>query len=306
VIKIAINQNHQNKMPNLPPDEMRQWWNKFNGGFKNFNLPSAEMLSEAIYMGYAITAQHNGYRKADNFRCAQHVALDYDAGDFTSSIQKLLTEPFIAENASFLHSTFSHSHQSPRSRVVFILESPLYSKGKYSLLTEAFANTFTHADSSCQDPVRLFFGAQDCEVYHLGKTLTLDKAAEIVVPYKEKREEQRQKFARNYRTSITISSDSPYLERMAQSMVNRIMIAPDGQKWNVLGKVSLAFGGYVAAGYFEETEIAQLLYDAITSRDIKDSHIAQERIEWGLRAGQDKPLYLEEDKDPVLNRLFNG
>lgn len=306
MIKIAINQNHQNKMPDLPPERMRQWWNEFNGGFKNFNLPSAEVLSEAIYMGYAITAQHSGYRKADNFKCGQHVALDYDTGDFGSSIQNLLTDQFIANNASFLHTTYSHSYQSPRSRVVFILETPLYSKGKYSLLTEAFANTFTNADSSCKDPVRLFFGAQDCAVYHLGNFLTLEKAAEIVIPYKEKREEQRKRFEGNYRTSITVSSDSPGLERLAQGFIEQVMAAPNGRKWNVLGRISLAWGGYVASGYFSEDEVAQILYDAITSRDIKDPQVAQERIEWGLRVGQEQPLYLKEDEDPVLQRLFNA
>ncbi|MHC4181802.1 MAG: hypothetical protein ACYSR0_00435 [Planctomycetota bacterium] len=290
-------------MPDLPSPKMRGWWNKFNGGFKNFDLPSPKELIKAIRMGYSYTAQHENYRKASNFICGQHVALDFDTGDENSSFRHLLSEPFITANASFLHTTHSHVSTRPRSRVVFILQSPLYSVSKYSLLAESFADTFSTADHSCRDPVRIFFGSKDCDVHYLGNTLSLDKAAEVVIPYKEKRKERLQRF--NGNTRIAVSVDNPYLETLASGFIHKVTTAPDGQKWYILGKVSRAWGGYIAAGYFDEDEVSSLLYRAITSRNINSPRIARERIEWGLRIGKEDPLYLEEDTDPVLNRLFN-
>jgi hypothetical protein len=303
MIKIAINPNHQNKMPELPSPQMRNWWNTFNGGFKNFDLPSPQELIKAIRMGYSYTAQHRDYRKAENFICGQHVALDFDTGDEKSSFEHLLLEPFIANNASFLHTTSSHVSDRPRSRVVFILQSPLYSVSKYSLLTESFADKFTTADHSCRDPVRIFFGSQGCEVKYLGNMLTLDRAAEIVISYKRKKKKQRQEFIN--RSHIVISTDNPLLQVITDRMLNKIATAPHGQKWYILGKISLEWGGYIGAGYFNEQDAFNLLYSAITSRNIDDPHVARKKIEWGLRVGQEKPLYLEEDTDPVLNRLFN-
>ncbi len=78
-MKIAINQQHQGKMPvDLSADKTKRWWREFNGQFKNFDLPSTEQVIWSIHEGYALTAQHSGYRRRDNFICGQHLGLDFD------------------------------------------------------------------------------------------------------------------------------------------------------------------------------------------------------------------------------------
>jgi len=303
-MKISINPKHKNKMPNLSPQAMRNWWRIFNAQFVNLDLP-AQHLPEQIRTGFAYTAQHSNYRKADNFICAQHVGLDFDTGDERSSFEHLLQDDFIRNSAYFLHSTASHTDEKPRSRVVFVLDKPIYDVAKYALLTEAFAETYKtngFADPSCKDPVRLFFGAENCRIKFLGNTMPLTTAAGIVIPYKEKKQKQYSERQTSTNHAITGTDHDWLLSRM----VHKIEAAPDGTKWSTLGKVAREAGGYIGAGYFTYDEVFNALYQAISIRpSTRDMHVAEQRLSWGLDMGQTEPLYLQEDLDPVLVRLFN-
>jgi hypothetical protein len=304
MVKIAINTNHKNKMPtHLYGSEIKNWWKTFNGDFRNYKLPVKKLMG-AIQNGYSYTTQHHRYRKSDNFICGQHIGLDFDTGNDRSAIGTLLENKFIKRNASFIHTTASHTTDKPRTRVIFILEVPIRSRAKYSLLAEAFAETFSTnggADVSCKDPVRLFFGAENCEIYELGNILKLKTAAKhIVLPYKEKLVEQ-QKTTMEL-TSIKAISDGDFV---LTRLVNKILDAPNGEKWYTLGKVSRTAGGYVAGGYFSEQLAFDVLFQAIASRQsTKDLDIARDRIQWGIRVGKTEPLYTEQDLDPLLQGLF--
>ena len=303
MVKIAINTKHKNKMPtDIYGQDLRKWWNQFNGNFNNYKVP-VEVLIEQIRKGYSYTTQHRRYRKSDNFICGQHIGLDYDTRDDRSSIGTLLENEFIRDNANFIHTTASHTDERPRTRVVFILEIPIRSRKKYSLLAEAFAETFSTnggADPSCKDPVRIFFGAENCQVVGIGNKLSFSAAKEIVIPYKEKLEKLTQDV-RNTRIGLAISDGGFVLN----NLVDKILDAPNGQKYNTLIRVSRTAGGYVAGGYFTQQYAYDILFQAIASRpSTKDLTIAQNSITWGLRTGQTEPLYLEEDKDPLIQGLF--
>ncbi len=298
-MRISINQNYRGKMPeNLSPPQIKDWWRKFNGDFRNFDLPSTEQLIWAIQEGFAYTSQHTKYRKKDNFLCGQHIGLDFDTGDERSSFKNLLENDFIHQNASFLHTTYSHRDTMPRSRVIFILEHPIFSRRKYSLLTEAFAATFSlhsGADQSCKDPVRLFFGAVKCEVLKLNHILSLHRAAEIVHPYKEKLRQQP-----SIAGGTTLEGNA---NGRIQYLLDKVAAAPDGTKWFTLVNISRTLGGYVGAGYFDEESARHLLLQAISPR-ADDLNNANDAISWGLRTGREDPIYMEEDSDPVIQRLF--
>ena len=285
----------------MSPAATVSWWRQFNGEFRNFDLPSTEALIWAIQEGYSHTAQHSRYRKKDNFICGQHVGLDFDTGDRRSSLSELLKNNFINENASFLHTTESHTKTSPRGRVIFILERPIFSRDKYSLLTEAFAHTFSTtggADSSCRDPVRLFFGSEKCEVTQLNHVLSLNKAATVISTYKETNMPQRKPVMLQQPNKLIGNSDF-----VLNNLLDKVSNAPDGTKYNTLKDVSRAFGGYIGAGYFDKESIRHLLLDAISSR-ADNLAIAANTISWGLSVGQQDPIYLEEDLDPILRKAF--
>jgi len=301
-IKIAINPDHKNKMPTgLAAVELQRWWRNFNGGFSNFTIPIDKLIA-AIKRGYAYTAQHKGYRKADEFLCGQHIGLDFDTGDHLSSIEGLLQDEFIQDHAALIHTTASHKDTAPKARVIFILERPIYSVKKYALVTEAFAETYKtngSADPSCKDPVRLFFGAENCDIVELDNVLTMSSAADIINPYKNKLEKSRMV------TKPAITGSPGEFTGVANSLVNRVLSAPDGTKWNTLIKVSRTFGGYIASGYIDETSAFNELYNAISSRGSVDNlKIAEDAITWGLRVGQQDPLDLEKINDPIARELF--
>lgn len=301
-VKVAINTNHKNKMPTgLAPLELKQWWRTFNGGFKNFTIPIEHFLA-AITKGFAYTAQHTGYRKAEQFLCGQHIGLDFDTGDHRSSIEGLLQDDFIHDRAAFIHTTASHKDSAPKARVIFLLDRPVYSVGKYSLMTEAFAETYKtngSADPSCKDPVRLYFGAENCTIIELDNMLSFDDVASIVVPYKESKR-------RLIITEKTVGSGSPSeFTNMSNSLINTLLSAPDGAKWHTLIKISRAFGGYVASGYTDETTAFNELYNAISSRgSVENLGVAEDAITWGLRVGQQEPLSLDRIEDPIARQLF--
>lgn len=295
-IRIAINPYHVNKMPwDLSESELKGWWRGFNGDFKNVNIPIAKFIN-TIRQGYSYTAQHSQYRKANNFVAGQHIGLDFDTGDSYSSVGYLSAIPFIRDNAAFIHETASHTAANPRARVIFILPFSFRDVRRYSVLTEAFAHKFGNADASCSDPVRLFFGAKGCDVVVFDNVLSISVAKTVATEYIEKRKTRIKSMPQN----ITINGS---ISRIMQSMLDSLAMTPDGQKWHQLGKTSLALGGYVAAGYVSETEAYDSLFAAIAPR-ARDTSVAEERIQWGLTAGQSDPLYLEEDRDPIMRSVF--
>lgn len=297
-MKIAINQHHRGKMPvDLPAEQTKRWWRTFNGQFKNFDLPSTEQIIWSIQEGFALTAQHSGYRKRDNFICGQHIGLDFDTENEYSSIETLRKNKFIESEASFIHTTHSHTKERPRSRVIFILERPLYARRKYTLLAKAFVDKFPFSDPSCKDPTRIFFGAKDCTAINLGNILTFEKAAEVVVPFKEKITRITPVEPRELKQ---LNGD---IQRLIDSLLDKVANAPDGHKWHTLCNVSRAVGGYVGAGYFNEDTAHSMLIQAIMPR-ADDIKTANEAISWGLKTGKQDPLYLEEDLDSVIQALF--
>lgn len=295
-LKIAINPDHINKMPVLTGAQMKDWWRRFNGDFKNVDIPIEEFI-KAIQHGYSYTAQHRNYRKADNFVFGQHIGLDFDTDDATSSIDYLSTVQFIRDHAALIHTTASHTDEHPRARVIFVLPFPFRDVRRYSVLTEAFAHMFGYADHSCSDPVRLFFGAKNCEVRMLGNTLPIELVKEIATKYVERRKLHRTPTPQN----ITVNGS---ISRIMGTMLDNLANTPDGQKWYQLGKTSRAMGGYIAGGYIDESAAFDVLFQAISPR-VNDIDVAEDRISWGLRVGQSDPIYLEEDLDPIMQHIMS-
>lgn len=295
-VRVAINPNHRDKMPKLSGEEMRKWWRKFNGEFVNVYIP-IEKFVVAIQNGYAYTAQHIQYRKADNFLCGQHIGLDFDTGDWNSSIEYLSNVPFIRDNAAIIHTTPSHTPERPRARVIFFLPFQFRKVEKYSLITEAFAHKFGHADTSCSDPVRLFFGSSDCEVHVMHNVLDMDTVIDVVKKHldtKKKRIAERPEKA-------TVNGS---ISRIWNTMLENLATTPEGQRWNKLGSISVAAGGYVSGGYMTWQQAYDDLYNTISPMGAMPDYVARNRIAWGLEAGRQEPLYLEEDLDPILRSIL--
>ena len=104
-----------------------------------------------------------GYRKTSHFLSAQTLELDFDQGDLTSSIPYLLTDPFIATYAAFLYSTLSSTPQTPKTRVVFILDSPFTDADSYRQARSVLLYKYPQSDQSIKDAARFLYGSNPNE-----------------------------------------------------------------------------------------------------------------------------------------------
>src|SRR5574343_1317630 len=129
------------KIPPLDP-----FWPKFNASFDNLILDT-EHLMQAIYNGQSITTSHkNKWRTSINYMLGQHIWLDFDAGDKSSSIETLVKDKFIAQYAAFVYTTVSHTTEQPRARAIFLLDQPINQAKNYTLAASALLWLFGTAD----------------------------------------------------------------------------------------------------------------------------------------------------------------
>lgn len=146
----------------------------------------------------AVLATMNGKRSKLNMVQQQVLMVDFDnteiikladgtskklktEGMFYTSIQDILNDSFIQQNASFIYKTLSHTSAWEKFRVVFVLDKPLTSLeevyGAYDFLLDKYPN----ADKSCKDPSRLFFGGTENIIINLDNLLTADSLPKAVV-----------------------------------------------------------------------------------------------------------------------------
>lgn len=157
--KIAINSMVTGKIPDNDPR-----WRSFNDSFVNQELSIIDIIG-AIYSGHAYTGWCNGRRKKENFVLGQHIAIDMDTKDERSRIDVLRMHPLVRAYGGIIHTTPSHTEQSPRARVIFLLDQPITSVLGYEAATSFVMAQFDDHDPSCKDASRFFFGAKKCNVW---------------------------------------------------------------------------------------------------------------------------------------------
>lgn len=133
-----------------------------------------------------VLATMNGERKKDNMRSQQIVALDFDnsetrldetgqiikdengkakkfktTGSKYSSVAEIYQNEFIQQNASFIYTTFSHTEDWHRFRVVFFLDKPMTNNKQVEMMYQWLMDKFPNADKANKDSSRLFFGGTE-------------------------------------------------------------------------------------------------------------------------------------------------
>ncbi len=176
----------------IPPGD--GMWSRFNASFSNRHLGQID-LAEAICTGHPITTHHSGaWRTSANYLCGQHLALDFDAEDDTSTLPRLSADKFIAKYAAIIHTTISHKPDAPRARVLFVIDTPIMQAKNYTLAAAALLWLFGNADRQCKDAARFFYGAPGCEWEMPGQVLPLEVVRKLIAEYQEtgQRERRRQ------------------------------------------------------------------------------------------------------------------
>ena len=99
----------------------------------------------------------NEVRKKVNLNYQEVIALDFDDN---TTIEEIESNEFIKDNASFIYTTFSHTEEHHKFRVVFFLENKLTNNEQVLEVYNKLFNMFPTADVNCKDSSRLFFGGK--------------------------------------------------------------------------------------------------------------------------------------------------
>ena len=243
-------------------------WAAFNASFVCQDLTPFD-FARAIYDGHPFTTWHaNNWRTSANYVCGQHLGLDFDAGDQTSTLPALLDNPFIHRHANILYTTPSHTPEAPRARVVFLLDTPIMQATNYALAAASLLWLFGTADRQCKDPVRFFYGSLRCDMEMFDNVLSLATIKHIIAQYQAsgKRELRRQ-------VDRAIQSNDRYTTAALRNEVEAVRTAPQGTRNGTLNKACWNLARFIATGELSQIEIEDALTSAALSAGLGEAEI---------------------------------
>lgn len=205
---IAVNTLVKNKSTN---------WEKITPNFKNRVMSSQEVAS-VIKQGYPIVCakmveKENGrcHREDNSFIEANCFGIDIDNAEKVldergnlvkdsngeivkqkiqngyTSIENLLENPLVKNNALLVYETPSSTLDWQRLRVLFKMEKSVTSKEELKEIVSAFILELG-GDSACKDSCRLFYGNTNCDPIILDNNLKEEVLQEIVGKYRKEKE----------------------------------------------------------------------------------------------------------------------
>lgn len=242
-------------------------WAAFNASFVCQDLTPFD-FARAIYDGHPFTTWHaNNWRTSANYVCGQHLGLDFDAGDKTSTLPALLDNPFIHRHANILYTTPSHTPEAPRARVVFLLDTPIMQAANYALAAAALLWLFGTADRQCKDPARFFYGSLRCEMEMFDNVLSLATVKHIIAQYQAsgKRELHRQ--------TQTIQANDRYTTAALRNEVEAVRTAPQGTRNGTLNKACWNLARFISTGELSQIDIEDALTSAALSTGLGEAEI---------------------------------
>lgn len=186
--KIAINKRRFIEKPGREMD-----WATFNDGFVNWEIDIMRFCN-AVYLGYPYCAWMEGARKVENFKLAQHIAVDMDCGDKRAEFDSLTQHPLVQAYGAIIHETPSHLPIAPRARVIFILDEPIQDANGYKAAIQTVADMFDGCDPACVDAARFFYG--NGKLHALGRTEGIWFNPEACLPLSELRRFARIRLAK--------------------------------------------------------------------------------------------------------------
>lgn len=120
-----------------------------------------------------VLATMDGKRNKNNMVQQQVVALDFDnteiidgkkvktTGKEYTTVAEIFQDPWVQANASLIYSTFSHSKDWHRFRLVFFLDKAMTNNTQVEKMYEWLMDKFPTADKANKDSSRLFFGGTE-------------------------------------------------------------------------------------------------------------------------------------------------
>jgi hypothetical protein len=276
--RIAINRMATGKLPQGDPR-----WATFNDSFVNDEKELIDIAND-IYTGHAYTTWHQGRRSIENFLLAEHFAVDLDTGDARSSFDALLQHDFVRMYGSLMHTTPSHSAQSPRARVLFLLDEPITDAVGYQAAAKFLVAQFDGADEHCTDASRFFYGAFDCDIW----------LSDNLLPVRQLRRYFRQWSKTHRHPDHTQTPPHDNIIKLdcyrhargvnVDALLDPVRSAREGGRNHALNRQAFLAGKDISAGKLTESEIVPLLLAAAKSVGLDEAE-AMRTINSGLRGG---------------------
>jgi len=228
-------------------------WGDFNDRFENVDIDRME-IANAIYTGHAYTGWHEGRRNLENFKLAQHLAIDMDTDDERSSIATLEQHMLVRSYAAIIHTTDSHTTQTPRARIIFILDECIASAEAWKIATLFLMAQFDGPDTGCQDASRFFYGSKGADIWIAPNILPL---AQLRHYYRRWRKTQPRQQPQNITRTYSEQPQNTTKTPTAQWIDTLIAKARNGNR-NQLG----AWAALVLKNEYQlpRSEAEQLLY----------------------------------------------
>ena len=280
----------------LPQGDAR--WVALNDSFQNQDVDMLEFIN-AIYLGHSYTAWFNGRRKAENFVCAQHIAVDLDTKDERSTLETVERNYFFRLHGAIIHETPSHTDDAPKCRAIFLLDEPIQTAAGYRVALETVYQFFDGADIACIDPARFFYGNALLQrrpqgVYFTDNVLPLAElrryARQMSIRKKQQMEDEQRRYVQAQRnTTKRAEGDDPY--SLLDHAVNELASTSEGGRNRQLNASAYRVGRLVGAGALDEATAASQLESAARSIGLPPSEVTK-TLYSGLRAGKQNPREL--------------
>lgn len=281
--KIAVNRMATGKLPQGDPR-----WASFNDGFVNSEKELIEIAND-IYLGHAYTTWMDGRRSIDNFILAQHFAIDMDSGDERSSFDALLQHDLVRMYGSLMHTTPSHSAESPRARILFLLDEPITDAAGYQAAAKFLVSQFDGADQACTDCSRFFYGAFNCDIWMSENILPVRQLRHFYRRWKREGNAPTQAATQVPAQDNNIIRLDTYRGEPKGTNIDKLLepvrAAREGGRNRTLVRQAFLAGKDIQAGKLRESEIVPLLLAAAMSAGL-DEKEAMRTINNGLRGGR--------------------
>ena len=188
------------------------------------------------------------------------------------------------------HTTWSHTPETPKWRVVIPLAKPVPAKCWAEVWQRARAALCPEADPSCKDPSRQYYlpshpaGTPGEHVYHAGPLLdasTLPELPPAPRPPKLRR--------------VRVSSDPNRGQAYMDGVIRNLETATRPGRNNALNGAAWTLGQWVAAGTLEQADVEEALYAAAVANGLVADDGERQcwaTIRSGLGAGLQEPVDL--------------
>lgn len=223
-------------------------------GFSFYPLTrSLPEVVKHIRTGKAFTVGYfkDNRRVETHFVSSQLLALDLDKCDMNLH-QLEDSSDFIQDYAFMMYPTPSSTSEHPKTRILFVLDTPVEQSSRWRVLQLALMETFAEVkpDEACKDPARLFYGCQTRNYYvNYEARLPVELVGSLCMPQAERDEFSR--LALKY-TVKTRRGDTD-LQRCATNFLNhalrKVSAAGEGQRHITFRNFALWLYGLNAGGW---------------------------------------------------------